>query len=252
MKVYFIGAGPGDPELLTVKAQKIIQKAPVVIYAGSLVNPQVLEGHRPDAEIYDSAGMCLDQIFRIILRASLENKDVARVHTGDPSIYGAIGEQIDWLKKQGIDYEVIPGVSSFCAAAAALKTELTAPDISQTIILTRMGDRTPVPEKEDLAKLASHQATLVIFLSVHKIEELVSKLLDGGYPPQTPAAVVVRASWHDERKITATIGDLTQKVKEAGIRKTALIIVGQALEPGDARSLLYAENFSHEYRGSLV
>ncbi|MBI5789590.1 MAG: precorrin-4 C(11)-methyltransferase [Candidatus Schekmanbacteria bacterium] len=248
MKVCFIGAGPGDPELLTIKGRRIIDQAPVIIYAGSLVNPQVLKGHRDDAVIYDSAHLHLEQIFAIYKQAQKDNKDVARVHTGDPSIYGAIAEQIDWLKEQGIDFEVIPGVSSFCAAAAALGKELTIPEITQTVILSRMGGRTPVPEKEELSRLAQHQATLILFLSVPQIDELIDKLLIGGYSSQTPAAIVVKASWPEEKKVLTTIGELKRQVEIMGVKKTALIIIGQALGDNRQRSLLYDAVFSHEYR----
>jgi len=248
VKVYLIGAGPGDPELLTVKAQRIIRQAPVIIYAGSLVNPRILEGCQAEAQIHDSSRLHLEQVFALYHQAFLENHDVARIHSGDPSLYGAIGEQMTWLAKRGIEYEVIPGVSSFCAAAAALQKELTVPGISQTVILTRLRGRTPVPAREEFVKLAKHQATMVIFLSVHQIERLVSQLLEGGYSPQTPAAVVVRASWPDEQKILTTIGELIWRVTQAGIRKTALIIVGPALVPGKNHSLLYDPEFSHEYR----
>jgi precorrin-4/cobalt-precorrin-4 C11-methyltransferase len=251
VKVYLLGAGPGDPELLTIKAQRIIRRAAVIIYAASLVNPRILEGHQEEACLHDSSRLHLEQIFALYHRAHLENQDVARIHSGDPSLYGAIGEQMAWLEKEGIEYEVIPGVSSFCAAAASLQRELTAPGISQTVILTRLRGRTPVPAREEFVKLAKHQATMVIFLSVHQIERLVSQLLEGGYSPQTPAAVVVRASWPNERKILTTIGELIWRVTQAGIRKTALIIVGQALRPGEHRSLLYDPEFSHEYREEL-
>ncbi len=247
-KVFFIGAGPGDPELLTLKAKRIIAKSDIVIYAGSLVNKKVLKFAKSGAKIYNSAKMDLGQITKIIKEARIADKTVARLHTGDPSIYGAIQEQMDFCRKGGINYEVVPGVSSFCAAAASLKQELTLPDISQTVILTRAAGRTTVPKKEDLKKLAKIKATLVIFLSVDKIKEVAGKLLSG-YAKDTPAAVVYKASWPDEKIITGTLSDIASKVKKSGIKKQALIFVGEVLGKADfKKSALYNKGFAHSFR----
>lgn len=247
MKVYFIGAGPGDPELITVKAVKIIKKADVIIYAGSLVNKEVLGYAKADAEIHNSASMNLDEVLEVTVQAIQSGKTVARVHTGDPSIYGAIQEQMDALAEKGIDFEVIPGVSSFLAAAAALKQEYTLPDVTQTVILTRMEGRTPVPEKERIRHLAQHRATMCIFLSVHAISEVVEDL-SSGYGPDTPIVVIQKASWPDEKIVRGTLKDIAKKVKEAGITKTALIIVSDVFRGEYDKSLLYDKGFSHGYR----
>jgi len=246
MKVYFIGAGPGDPELLTIKGRKILERSEVIIYAGSLVNPEILN-YAPEAEIYNSAEMNLEEILAVMESAAADGKTVARVHTGDPAIYGAIQEQIDHLKQQGIDYQIIPGVSSFLAAAAAVERELTLPDVAQTVIITRMEGKTPVPEKENLNKLARHNTSMAIFLSVQMIEEVVAELLRE-YPISTPVAVVQRASWPDERVVQGTLDDIAGKVKKAEITKTAMILVGDFLESQYSKSKLYDKNFSHEYR----
>ncbi len=247
MKVYFIGAGPGDPDLITLKAVKALQACEVIIYAGSLVNREVLKHGRPGAQIHDSAGMTLEEILAVIKQAAEENKNVARVHTGDPSLYGAIQEQMDALDRLGIDYEVIPGVSSFLAAAASLKREYTCPEISQTVILTRAAGRTPVPESEQLVQLAKHQSTMCLFLSVQDIKQVVEQLKEG-YPGHTPVAVVQKVSWPEEKKITGTLDDIADKVLDAGIDKTALILVGNFLGTQKKRSLLYHPGFSHGYR----
>ncbi|WIF94957.1 precorrin-4 C(11)-methyltransferase [Caminicella sporogenes] len=247
MKVYFIGAGPGDPELMTIKGAKIIAKADIIIYAGSLVNKEVLANKKREAVVYNSASMTLEEVIDVIERGIREGKIVARVHTGDPSIYGAIREQIDILEKKGIQYEVIPGVSSFVAAAAAIKKEFTLPGVSQTVILTRMEGRTPVPEREKIESLASHRASMCIFLSVHMIDKLV-KRLTAHYPKNTPIAVVQKASWKDEKIVVGTLEDIEVKVKEAGITKTAQILVGDFLGDSYELSKLYDKNFSHGYR----
>jgi precorrin-4 C11-methyltransferase len=246
MKVYIIGAGAGDPELLTIKGKKAIENSEIIIYAGSLVNPEVLKYNKA-AKTYNSAKLSLDQVIEIIKKAAAEDKNVARVHTGDPSIYGAIKEQIDILVENEIDYQIIPGVSSFLAAAAALEAEYTLPNVSQTVILTRQAGRTPVPEKEKLASLAQHQASMAIFLSVQMIEEVVDNL-SKEYPLTTPAAIVARASWSDQKIIKATLGEIAAKVKAAGIKKTALILVGDFLDSDYQKSKLYDKNFAHEYR----
>ena len=250
VQVYFVGAGPGDPELLTIKGRRIIEQADVIIYADSLINPGVCSCARETAEIHKSASLTLDEITEIILSAVKEGKMVARLQSGDPSIYGAIREQVAMLEEHGIEYEVIPGVSSLFAAAASLKAELTVPNISQTVIITRMEGRTSVPEKESLKNLAAHQATLAIFLSVSLIERVVEELLDGGYPSETPVAVVCRASWDDETVIRSTLKDIVKRVRTLGIKRQALILVGDVLDPGrkGCRSRLYNRNFSHGYR----
>lgn len=245
--VHFIGAGPGDPELLTIKGKKLIDEADVIIYAGSLVNPDVLKDVKQDAKIYNSATMHLEEVIRVLREAEEQGKQAVRVHTGDPAIYGAHREQMDELDKLGIEYDVIPGVSSFLAAAAALKKEYTLPGVSQTVILTRMEGRTPMPEKEKLMDLAKHQATMVIFLSVGQMEELSRQLITS-YPPDTPVAVVYKASWEDQKIVTGNLADIAQKVNEAGITKTALTVVGNFLGSEYELSKLYDKHFTHEFR----
>lgn len=253
-KVIFIGAGPGDPKLLTIGGYQAIEKADIIIYAGSLVNPEVLNHRKKTAEVYNSATIDLNQIIEIIEKGIDNNKAIARVHTGDPSIYGAIGEQIRELEKRNIEYEIIPGVSSVFATAAALESELTLPKISQTVIITRPEGRTPKPEKESLASLATHQATMCIFLGVGMIEKVVEELKNGfddkeGYNENTPIAVVKKASWKEQLIVRGTLSDIVDKVKKANITKTAMIVVGEVLDPGDFESSkLYDPNFKHEYR----
>ena len=249
-KVYFIGAGSGDPELITVKGQRIIKEADVIIYAGSLVPKEVIDYHKNGAEIYNSAVLNLEEVMDIMITAVKNNKKVARVHTGDPAIFGAHREQMDILDEHEIEYEVVPGVSSFLAAAAALKKEFTLPDVSQTVICTRMEGRTPVPEKEKLESLASHRASMAIFLSVQMIEEVVEKLLKH-YEKTTPIAVVQRASWADEKIVTGTLENISQKVKEEKITKTAQILVGDFLGNKYSKSKLYDKYFTHEYREGI-
>lgn len=247
MKVFLIGAGPGDPELITIKGARIISEADVVIYAGSLVNVQVLAGAKPEAEIYNSASMTLDEVLQVMKEAINQGKMVARVHTGDPSIYGAIQEQMDQLAEWGIDYEVIPGVSSFVATAAALKQEYTLPDVTQTVILTRMEGRTGVPTKEKIRSLAEHNATMCIFLSVHMMSELVEQLRSG-YAEDTPVMVVQRASWPDQKIVHGTLADIAHKVAQADIGKTAMIVVSNVFRREYSKSKLYDPEFTHEYR----
>ena len=244
--IYFIGAGPGDPDLITVKGKKLIDNADVVIYAGSLVNKEVLNDCKTDA-IYNSASINLQEQVEVMKNAVSEGKSVARVHTGDPSIYGSHREQIEELNKLGLEYEVIPGVSSFLAAAAALKREFTVPEISQSVICTRMEGRTPVPELESIDKMASHKTSMAIFLSVGMIDKLVEKLTVH-YPVTTPVAVVEKASWPDQSIVEGTLEDIAVKIHEAGIKKTAMILVGDFLGDDYNNSLLYAKGFSHEYR----
>lgn len=246
-KIYFIGAGPGDPELLTLKAHRLISEADLIIWAGSLVPKEVLDCRKADAVVMDSASMNLQEIIEVMKKAAEQGKMVVRVHTGDPSIYGSIREQIEELKKLKYDYEVVPGVSSFVAAAAAMSKEFTVPKISQTVICTRMEGRTPVPDLEQIELLASHQTSMAIFLSVQMIEDLVRRLCTH-YPEDTPVAVVQRASWPDQKIVRGTLKTIAEKVKEGNITKTAQILVGKFLGDDYNNSLLYDAGFSHEYR----
>ncbi len=248
-KIWFVGAGPGDPDLITLKGRKLLDSADVVIYAGSLVNPALLKDIR--ATVHDSAKMDLEQIIAI-MRSAVENgKMVVRLHTGDTSFYSAISEQIERLQALGIPYEVVPGVSSAMAGAAVLGQELTVPEISQTVIFTRLEGRTPVPAAERLGLLASHKATMAIFLSVGMIEKVRDELLQG-YPPDTPVVVIEKATWPDQKVLRGVLAELVGLVQEAGIRKTALIYVGESLRasasPTGKESRLYHKDFSHEYR----
>jgi len=247
MKVIFVGAGPGDPELLTLKAARLLQTCQCCVYAGSLVSPEVVALVPSGAEKFDSAAMTLEETTAVCRRAQERGIDVIRLHTGDPSIYGAIREQMMELDKLGIPYEVVPGVSSFQAAAAALKAELTAPEVSQTIVLTRTAGRTPMPAGQELERLAQTGSTLCIFLSVHNMAE-VAETLAAQYGGDCPIAVVYRASWPDQKIVEGTLADIAAKVAEAGIGKTAMIVVGRALERKGAVSRLYASEFSHGYR----
>ncbi|MFZ5943612.1 MAG: precorrin-4 C(11)-methyltransferase [Bacillota bacterium] len=249
MKVYIVGAGPGDPKLLTVRGKELLEQADVVIYAGSLVNPQVLNYCQSRARIYDSAILTLDEVLKIIIDAVNEKLLVVRLHTGDPSLYGAIQEQIEPLSKLGIEVEIIPGVSSFLAAAAALKQEFTLPDVSQTLIITRLEGRTSVPAKEKLSSLAQHQTSMAIFLSVGMLEKVVAEL-QAHYPQQTPVTVVQKASWPDEKIVEGNLENIVQKVNEEKITKTALIFVGDFLNKRYALSKLYDPSFEHEFRKS--
>lgn len=247
-KVIFIGAGPGDPDLITVKGRNAIEKADIIIYAGSLVNKDVLDVRKEDSVVYNSAVLNLDEIIEIIKEGINEGKVIARVHTGDPSIYGAIGEQIRELQNNDIEYEIIPGVSSVFGTASVLERELTLPEISQTVIITRPEGRTPKPKEESIANLSRHEATMCIFLGVGMIEKVVDELLVG-YNENTPIAVVKKATWDDQEIIEGTLNDIVEKVKSANITKTAMIIVGDVLNPGDfTPSKLYDVNFKHEYR----
>ena len=247
--VHFIGAGPGDPELLTIKGKRLIDSADVIIYAGSLVNEKVLADCKEGAQVYNSAYMTLPEVIGVMKEAEARGQSVARVHTGDPSIYGAIREQMDALDELGISYEVIPGVSSFLAAAASMKKEYTLPGVSQTVILSRLEGRTPVPEKEKILSLAKHHATMIIFLSVGKIEVLV-QLMNESYEKDTPVAVVYKASWPEETIIYGTLETIADKVKAAGITKTALVVVGDFLGDKYELSKLYDQNLETEYRNT--
>ena len=246
--VYIVGAGAGDPELITVKGQRLLREADVVIYAGSLVNPELLKNCRADAEIFNSAQMTLDEVLNVIETANSQNKNVVRLHTGDPAIYGAIQEQIDALDAKNIAVEVVPGVSSFLAAAATLKQEYTLPGVTQTVIITRAAGKTPVPERENLKNLAKLQTTLCIFLSISFIENVVADLLDAGLDKNTPVAVVQKASWQDEKILRGTLENIAEKVKAEKIERTALIIVGDCLNKNYEKSQLYSPKFSHMFR----
>ena len=247
MKVYFIGCGPGDKDLLTLKAKSLIEKSDVIIYAGSLIDKDILSFAKVSASLHDSAKLNLDQLTTLFNQAKEDNKLVARLHSGDTALYGAINEQIAILDELNIDYEVVPGVSSFLAAAASLKTELTAPDISQSVIITRISGKTKVPEAESLSSFAKHKATICIFLSIHKIDEVVDELLSG-YTQSTPIAVGYKASRSEELIIRSSLGDIAKKVKDAKVSKTALIIVGEALNNKNNFSKLYDKKFAHMFR----
>ena len=244
--IYFVGAGSGAPDLITVRGANLIKKADVIVYAGSLVNPEVLNDRKETCQIYNSAKMTLEEVMQVMIEAERQGKFVVRLHTGDPCVYGAHREQMDWLDKEGISYEICPGVSSFCGAAAALKAEYTLPDVSQTVILTRMEGRTPVPPKEKIELLAAHNATMVIFLSAGRLKELSKRLIEGGYSKDTPAAIVYKATWPDEKVIYTTVAKLAQDGKD--ITKTALITVGNFLGNEYNRSKLYDPSFTTEFR----
>jgi len=246
-KVMFVGAGPGAPDLLTLRGRKLLDEADLIVYAGSLVNPVLLEGVR--ADLLDSSGLDLDGILTPMIEAARAGKKVVRLHTGDPAIYGAIREQIHRLDTAGVAWEVVPGVSSALAAAAVLGCELTVPEQTQTVIFTRQAGRTPVPERESLRHLARIRASLCIFLSVSMIVRVVEELVQGGYPVDTPVAVVEKATWPEERVVRGTLEDIAGRVEKSGIRKTAMILVGRALDRRPAaESRLYAREFSHGCR----
>lgn len=244
--IYFIGAGPGDPDLITVRGRDLLSRADLVVYAGSLVNPAFLAVCPADCRILDSASMTLPEVLDALMGADGADRVVVRLHTGDPSIYGAIREQMDVLRAHGHIFEVVPGVSSFFAAAAALEAEYTLPGVSQTVIVSRMAGRTPVPEAESIRALAAHGATMVLFLSVGMLETLCRELIAGGYPEQTPAAVVYKASWPDEKIVRGTLATLPALAAE--IKKTALVVVGRFLEGTYELSKLYDPAFTHGFR----
>lgn len=250
--VNFVGAGCGAADLITVRGKTLIEQADVIVYAGSLVNPQLLEYAKKDCQIHNSAYMTLEQVIDEIKAAEHEKKMTVRLHTGDPSLYGAIREQMDRLNELGIKYDICPGVSSFCGAAAALRAEYTLPDVSQTVIITRMAGRTPVPEKESIAALAGHNATMVIFLSTGLLKELSAELIRGGYKPDTPAAIVYKASWADQKVCRCTVEDLAQTAADNGITKTALICVGYFLGNDYSLSKLYDKSFETEFRKAEI
>ena len=247
--VHFVGAGPGAPDLITVRGKQYLEEADVIIYAGSLVNPQLLEYSKDVCTIHNSAKMTLEEVISVMERAEAEGKMTVRLHTGDPCIYGAIREQMDILDEKGIPYDSCPGVSAFCGAASALNLEYTLPDISQSVIITRMEGRTPVPAKESIQSFAAHNATMVIFLSTGMLEELSRRLVEGGYREDTPAAIVYKATWPDEKKFICTVGTLAQTAKENKITKTALMLVGDAVNAASYdRSKLYDPGFTTEFR----
>ena len=246
--VHFVGAGSGAVDLITVRGARLLEEADVLIYAGSLVNPELLSYAKKDCQIHNSANMTLEEVIDVIKDAEEKGKTTVRLHTGDSSIYGAVREQFDELIKLGIEYDVCPGVSSFCGAASSLKTEYTLPDVSQTVIITRTAGRTPVPEKQSIASLAAHQATMVLFLSTKLTEKLQTELLEGGYPGNTPVAVVYKATWPDEKIFRCTVDTLHKTVTENGLTKTSLIIVGNCMGDEYLRSMLYHPTFTTEYR----
>ncbi len=246
--VHFVGAGSGAADLITVRGARLLGEADVVIYAGSLVNPALLQYTREGCEIHNSAEMTLEQVMAVVKAAEAAGKTTVRLHTGDSSIYGAVREQFDQLEALGIAYDVCPGVSSFCGAAAALKAEYTLPDVSQTVIITRAAGRTPVPERESIRSLAAHQATMVLFLSTALAGKLQGDLLAGGYAPETPAAVAYKATWPEEKVYRCTVETLAQTVEDNGLTKTALIIVGGCLGTEYLRSRLYDPGFTTEFR----
>ena len=246
--VNFVGAGPGAADLITLRGKSLLEQAAVVIYAGSLVNPALLGYVPADCEIHNSAEMTLDEVIVTIQTAVSAGKSVVRLHTGDPSVYGAIREQMDRLEALGIDYAICPGVSSVNAAAAALRAEYTLPSVSQTVILTRAAGKTPVPERESVRALAAHGATMVLFLSSALLETVSADLIAGGYAPETPAAIVYKASWPEEKIVRCTVGTLAASAADNNITKTALICVGEFLGGAYELSRLYAPDFSTEYR----
>ena len=246
--IHFVGAGSGAADLITLRGKRYLEQADVIVYAGSLVNPALLEYAKPGCEIRNSAEMTLDEVIAVLERAEREGKTAVRLHTGDPCLYGAIREQMDRLAALGIRYDVCPGVSSFCGAAAALGAEYTLPGVSQSVVITRMAGRTPVPERESIRSFAAHGATMVIFLSTGLLQELSEELTAGGYDPDTPAAIVYKATWPDEKVLRCTVGTLAETAARSGVRKTALIVVGRCLEGEYDLSRLYAADFSTEFR----
>lgn len=247
--IHFVGAGPGAPDLITVRGQRLIAEADVIIYAGSLVNPQLLESARKDCKVYNSAHMTLEEVVNVMEEAETSGKATVRLHTGDPSIYGAVREQMDELDARNIPYDSCPGVSSFCGAAAALNLEYTLPNVSQSVVITRMEGRTPVPERESVASFAAHKATMVLFLSTGLLKEVEKELIAGGYPEDTPAAIVYKATWPEEACYICQLNTLAQTAEQHAITKTALILVGEAvLHRNYDRSKLYDPTFTTEYR----
>lgn len=247
--IHFVGAGSGAADLITLRGKKYLEEADTIIYAGSLVNPQLLDYAKAGCSIYNSAKMTLEEVLEVMLRDVREDKQVVRLHTGDPCLYGAIREQMDVLDEEKIPYDYCPGVSSFCGAASALNLEYTLPEISQSVIITRMAGRTPVPEKESIESFAAHHATMVVFLSTGLLEELSRRLIDGGYSADTPAAIVYKATWEDEKSFVCTVGTLAETAKKNNITKTALMIIGDVVNCSHYdRSKLYDPGFTTEFR----
>ena len=248
--ISFVGAGPGDVDLITIKGRKLLEEADLVIYAGSLVSKEHLKFCKKDCEIHNSASMTLEEVIEKMEEAANKGLKVVRLHTGDPTIYGAIREQMDLLDEKKIDYEVVPGVSSFTAACCSIKKEFTLPEVSQTVILTRIEGRTDVPKEEDLEKLASYKASMALFLSIKQMDKVVEKLIKGYGRDDVPVAVVYKATWEDEKIILGTLKDIKEKIEKAGITKMAQILVGDFIEGEYGRSKLYDPSYSHEYRSS--
>jgi precorrin-4/cobalt-precorrin-4 C11-methyltransferase len=247
-KVYFVGCGPGDPDLITVKAKKLLQKADIVVHSGSLVPQQILKICKK-AKLHDASGLVREEIFEILKNNAQKNKLVIRLHDGDPAIYGALREQTDNLKKEGINFEIVPGVTSFLASSAALGVQLTLPGVTQTIIITRAEKRTKVPEQERISELAKHKSTMIFYLSVQLLSDIVKEAIKGGYPKSTPTAVVYRASWPDQKIITGTLEDIVKKVWKEKITRTAIVMIGDVINPKSYEySKLYDKTFSHGYR----
>ena len=246
--IHFIGAGPGGEDLITVRGARLLGEADVIIYAGSLVNPALLKYKREGCVVHDSAGMTLEEVLSVMRETEAAGGDTVRLHTGDPALYGAIREQMDELDRLGLAYDVTPGVSAFSGAAAALQAEYTLPEVSQSVIITRMAGRTPVPEGEQLRKLAAHGCTMVLFLSTGLLEQVEEELLAGGYAPDTPAAIVYKATWPEERVYRCTVATLAQTAREHHVTKTALITVGGFLGDRYERSKLYDPGITHGYR----
>ena len=247
--IHFVGAGSGAPDLITIRGKKYLEEADVIIYAGSLVNTQLLDYAKEGCQIYNSAKMTLEEVLDVMYEAEEKGLTTVRLHTGDPCLYGAIREQMDVLDEKGISYDSCPGVSSFCGAASALDLEYTLPDVSQSVIITRMAGRTPVPEKESIESFAAHQATMVIFLSTGMLEELSKRLIEGGYQKDTPAAIVYKATWEDEKTAVCTVGTLAETARKENITKTALMIIGDVVTHSHYnRSELYNPAFTTEFR----
>ncbi|MBR2682577.1 MAG: precorrin-4 C(11)-methyltransferase [Atopobiaceae bacterium] len=247
--IHFVGAGPGAPDLITVRGARLLAEADVVIYAGSLVNPELLAGCKPTCSVYDSAFMTLEEVMDVLRAAEERGETCVRLHTGDPALYGAIAEQMEALDRAGLAYDMVPGVSSLFGATAALRTELTQPGVSQSLIVTRASGRTAVPEREQLRRLATHGCTMALFLSAGLLEQVQDDLLAAGYEADVPAAIVYRATWPDEATYRCTVGTLSACAAEHGVSKTAIIVVGEVLEAHGTRSRLYDPQFSHGYRG---
>ena len=250
--IHFVGAGSGAPDLITIRGKKFLEEADVIIYAGSLVNPKLLDYAKAGCQIYNSAKMTLEEVLDVMREAEKAEKMTVRLHTGDPCLYGAIREQMDVLDKEGVSYDYCPGVSSFCGAASALNLEYTLPEVSQSVIITRMAGRTPVPEKESIESFAAHQATMVVFLSTGMLEELSRRLIEGGYTADTPAAIVYKATWPEQKTFVCTVGTLAKTAAENNITKTALMIIGDTVAAAHYdRSKLYDPEFTTEFREAV-